>query len=52
MQNMGSSGLLILIAVVLVIYILLRPSQAKKEEKANLKRIADALDEKAKDKKE
>ena len=52
MQNMGSSGLLMLIAVVFVIYILLRPSKAKKEEKANLRRIAGALDEKAKDKKE
>ena len=52
MQNMGSSGLLMLIAVVFVIYILLRPSRAKKEEQANLKLIADTLDEKAKDKKE
>jgi hypothetical protein len=31
---------------VAVIYILLRPSKAKKEERANLKRIADALEEK------
>jgi len=52
MQNMGSSGLLLLVAVVLVTYILLRPSKAKKEERANLSRIADALDEQAKDKKE
>ena len=52
MQNMGSSWLLLLVAVVLVTYILLRPSKAKKEERANLSRIADALDEQAKDKKE
>ena len=52
MQNMGSSGLLLLVAVVFGIYILLRPSKAKKEERANLNRIADALDEQAKDKKE
>ena len=52
MQNMGASGLLLLVAVVFVIYILLRPSKAKKEKRANLKRIADALDEQAKDKKE
>ena len=43
---MGSSGLLLLGAGVLVGYILLRPSKAKKEERANLKRIADALEEK------
>ena len=43
---MGSSGLLLLVAVVFVIYILLRPSKAKKEEQANLKRIAGELEEK------
>ena len=52
MDNMGTSGLLSLVAVVLVIYILLRPSKAKIEERANLKHLADALDEQAKDKKE
>ena len=52
MQNMGTSGLLLLVAVVLVTYILLRPSNAKKEELENLKRIVDAFDEQAKDKKE
>ena len=52
MQNMGSSGLLLLVAVVFVIYLLFRPSKAKKEERANLKRIADALEEQAKDKKQ
>ena len=51
MQNMGSLGLLSLVAVVFVIYILVFViySKAKKEERANLKRIADAL-EKKKDK--
>ena len=43
---MGLSGLLLLIAVVLVTYILLRPTKTKKEERANMKRIADALEEK------
>ena len=52
MQNMGTSGLLLLVAVVLVTYILLRPSNAKKEDLANLQRIIDAFDEQAKDIKE
>ena len=43
MQNMGSSGLLLLVALVLVLYKILRPARTKKEERANLKRVADAL---------
>ena len=52
MQNAGPMGVIMIGVVVYLIYLLVRPSKAKKEERANLKRIADALEEQAKDKKE
>ena len=52
LQNAGPMGVIMIGVVVYLIYLLVRPSKAKKEERANLKRIADALEEQAKDKKE
>ena len=46
MQNAGPMGLIMIGVVVYLIYLVVRPSKAKKEERANLKRIADALEEK------
>lgn len=52
LNNVGLPGIILIGLVVFVIYLLVRPSKAKKEERENQKRIADALEEIAKNKKE